>query len=273
MVRRVGVFLVVLTAVWWTVGCAIQRRVLFPRGFAQPAPQTKEEVRNLEQLWLDTPAGKVEAWLMLGDDVSAATPGPAVIFAHGNAELIDHNAIELQEYQRLGVTVLLVEYRGYGRSAGSPSQAGIVADFVQAYDLLAARDEVDASRIVLHGRSVGGGVVLDLATKRKAAAVITQSTFTSVTAMAGRYLMPPFLIRDPFDNAAAVRQLDCPILIMHGEHDSIIPFSHGKKLASLAKDATLIAYACDHNNLPPDEQQYWKDVKAFLVEAGVLDDE
>ena len=106
--------------VWVGAVWTLQRRLLFPRwamapaGAARPGP-------GVEVVTLQTPAGPVEAWLLAGDGTGASRPGPAVIFAHGNAELIDDWSLEMRAYTRLGVTVLLPEYRGYGRSAGSPS--------------------------------------------------------------------------------------------------------------------------------------------------------
>ena len=97
------------------------------------------------------------------------------------------------------VRVLLPEYRGYGRSAGSPSQRAITEDLIAFYDLLARRPEVDAQRVVFHGRSLGGGAVCDLARHRKPAAVILMSTFTSMKRMAPRYLVPGFMVERSSD--------------------------------------------------------------------------
>ena len=90
---------------------------------ARASPEMRKKI--LKKIWLDTEEGRVEAWLIPGDDVSAERPGPAVVFTHGNAELIDYWPAALAGYQKLGATLLLPEYRGYGRSAGSPSQEKI----------------------------------------------------------------------------------------------------------------------------------------------------
>src|SRR5690606_34255575 len=103
--------------------------------------------------------GRVEAWLLPGDGVSAERPGPAVVFAHGNAELIDHWPGALARYRRLGVSVVLPEYRGYGRSAGRPSESAIRDDLRALHARLSSHPMVDVTRLVYHGRSLGGGAV------------------------------------------------------------------------------------------------------------------
>jgi uncharacterized protein len=247
-----------------------QRQVIFPRYMIPPAPQTDLARAGIDLIWLETSFGKVEAWYLPPAVSSPGRKSPAVIFGHGNGELIDYWPQELKGFTDMGVGLLLVEYPGYGRSAGSPSQASISETFLQAYDLLAARKDVDPSRIVLFGRSLGGGAVCDLALKRPSAALILMSCFTSVRAFTARYLAPGFLVRDPFDNLAAVRNYPGPVLVMHGEFDEIVPFSHGQALHAAARNAKMIAYEAGHNDCPPNWSIFWRDVEDFLRTAGVL---
>ena len=205
-----------------------------------------------------------------GQGASKDRPGPAVIFAHGNGELIDHWPEPLAELRRMGVSVLMPEYRGYGRTPGWPSQEAITEDYVKFYDLLAARPEVDRRRIVFFGRSLGGGAVCSLARQRKPRAMILMSTFTSVTRMARRYLVPSFLVRDPFDNLTAVSQLDIPLLIVHGRQDSLVPYEHGQKLHAAARQSELVTYEADHNDCPPNWSAFWGDLRRFLQKAEIL---
>jgi fermentation-respiration switch protein FrsA (DUF1100 family) len=195
-----------------------------------------------------------------------------VIFAHGNAELIDFLAEELQPFTKLGLTVLLVEYPGYGRSEGRPSQESIRNTFTAAYDMLVSRKDVDPHRIVLFGRSVGGGAACLLADHRPSAALILQSSFKSVRSFATRFLVPDFLVRDPFDNISVVRNYEKPVLVIHGKNDEIIPFSHGVALDRAAPNGKMIAYQCGHNDLPPDPRIYWDDIKQFLNANGIFND-
>src|SRR5690606_26574574 len=112
-------------------------------------------------------------------------------------------------------------YRGYGRSDGTPTQDGITRDFIAFYDLIAQRPDVDPIRIVFHGRSLGGGAVAALAQHRTPRAMVLESTFTGVPAMAKRFLVPPFLVRDKFDTMGTLRHYEGPSLILHGEHDEV----------------------------------------------------
>jgi len=252
------------------LGCSLQRMVLFPR-YMIPSDQQLKPKGYVTVLTIDTEEGPVEAWFMPAEQASATNPCPLLIFAHGNCELIDQWQYEMEAYRQRGINVLLPEYRGYGRSAGSPSQEKITRDFVQFHDLISQREDVDSSRIIFHGRSVGGGVVASLATQRRPAAMILQSTFTSVPAIARRYLILPLFIRDKFDVKAAVANYDGPLLVMHGDVDEIISVSHARKLHEAAPNSTLIIYkGIDHNTLPPEEQ-YWQDIEDFLVNAQMID--
>jgi pimeloyl-ACP methyl ester carboxylesterase len=192
------------------------------------------------------------------------------LFAHGNAELIEYWPDMLDGLRRMGISLFLPEYRGYGRSAGSPSQETITRDFIQFTDELVKRKDVDPSRIIFIGRSIGGGAVCSLISHRRPAALILMSTFTSVTAMARRFLMPGFLVQDPFDNLSAVSRLDIPILIVHGRQDNLIPWEHGQELHRAAPGSRFITYQADHNTCPPDWKVFFEDVRTFLSESGLL---
>ncbi|MBW2365992.1 MAG: alpha/beta hydrolase [Deltaproteobacteria bacterium] len=203
-----------------------------------------------KRIWLNTRFGKVETWLLAPPEGQDSKPFPVVIFAHGNGELIDYWPGELKKFTDLGLGVLLVEYPGYGRSEGSPSQKSIAETFEAAYDMLIAREDIDTHRIIFFGRSVGGGAVCDLAAKRPSAALILMSTFTGTRSFAPKYLVPGFLIRDPFDNLTVIRTYTNPVLIMHGKFDEIIPYAHGKTLYETAKNGKMITYLSGHNDCP-----------------------
>ena len=248
----------------------LQRQIMFPRGMIPQPAQSAQKLPALEKIWLETESGKVESWLLPPVSGSATGPVPAVIFGHGNGELIDFWPDGLQGFCRLGLAVLLVEYPGYGRSAGSPSQGSITEAFVAAYDALIARKDIDSSRILLFGRSLGGGAVCALSVKRPSTALILMSTFTSARSFAKRYLAPSFLVRDPLDNLSVVEKYNGPILIIHGRHDTVIPFSHGAALSKAARTGKLISYEAGHNDCPPDWNVFWQDIAGFLHENKII---
>jgi len=248
----------------------MQRQILFPRYLIE-IPSQNEDTPVLERIWVETRFGKTEAWFMPADPSQGVKPSPAVIFAHGNGELIDFWPHELERFNRLGVGVLIMEYPGYGRSEGTPSQKSIAEAFDHAYHVLIEREDVDPARIILFGRSLGGGAVCDLAARRPSAALILMSTFIGVRSFAKRYLAPGFLIRDPFDNLAVVRDYKGPMLIIHGRFDEVIPYSHGKTLYKAAPNATMITYESGHNDCPPNWDVFWRDVERFLRNIGVIE--
>jgi fermentation-respiration switch protein FrsA (DUF1100 family) len=238
----------------------LQRRMLYPRPAAPPGEPKIPP--GTEVVWLGDESN-VEAWFMR----PAAIEGtfPVVIFSHGNSELIDHWASTFAHLPASGVGALLVEYPGYGRSGGTPSQTSIATAIVAAYDFVIAQPGVDRDAVVAHGRSLGGGAACLLATLRPISALVLESTFTSVRAMANRLEFPGSIVVDPFDNLEAVKTLDIPVLVLHGERDTLIPVSHGETLA-LAAETELVRRPCGHN----DCKFAWPVIEAFLSEQGLL---
>lgn len=253
---------------WLALLFTFQRSLQYP-GAGIPAPPEPPRVAGLEVRWLDLPFGRVETWFLPATGTDGR-PAPAVVFAHGNGELMDGWPDELAPFRAMGVGVLLVEYPGYGRSAGSPTQDSITDAFVAAYDGLVADTRVDASRVVVLGQSLGGGAACALLGKRPIAAAILQSTFTSARVFARRYLAPGFLVRDPFDNAAALRAFPGPVLVLHGTRDPLVPLSEGRALASASRRARFVPYDSGHDYWHPDRLPFWRDVETFLRETGVL---
>ena len=247
----------------------MQRQMLFPR-YLIATPSNNEDISGLEKIWVNTNFGKVETWFLPPADSQVSGPAAAVIFAHGNGELIDFWPHELKQFNRFGVGVLLVEYPGYGRSAGTPSQKSITEAFSGAYDALVAREDVDPSRIVLLGRSVGGGAVCSLAVNRPSAALILMSTFINTRSFASKYFCPGFLVRDPFDNLAVVGNYKAPVLVVHGKFDDIIPYLHGKTLHKAANQAKMITYESGHNDCPPNWDTFWHDIETFLHDSDLI---
>ena len=250
-----------------TIAFFFQGALIFPRyAVGEPDPYVLQGLPATQQFALPSVDGTpIIAWFTPGDSRDAANPGACIIFAHGNGELIDHNARVVNMYRRLGVSTLLVEYRGYGRARGSPAQRAIVSDFAAAREWLDTRPEVDQSRIIYHGRSLGGGVLLALAESHPPAAIIVESTFTSMRDMFRRHFVPGFLCRHPFENARVLPKLGVPTLIMHGTKDTLIPPAHGKRLADLTPGAVYRTFECGHNDLPPDFAAYERFITDFLA--------
>ena len=243
-----------------------QRSMLFPRPLSEPGETPNDDH---EVIWLRTSSGKVECWYYppatpVPQAATSDAGSPAVILAHGNAEVIDTFSREFDGFRELGMAVLLIEYPGYGRSEGSPSQYSITEALTIGYDALVAREEVDGDRVVLFGRSLGGGAVCALAAQRPAAALVLVSTFTSIREMAHRYLAPKFLVRDPFDNLAVVEHFAGPVLVVHGTDDGLIPIAQAETLLEAAERGQMLRYPCGHGDCPPDWDRFWRDMAHFL---------
>lgn len=259
----------IATAVALVYGCYAallffaQRLIIYPgRGIRAPAayPGPGDGVTSL---WLETRFGRTEAWLL---PAKGGTPGrrPVVLFFHGNGEIIDFLPGQVEGFRDMGMGVLLVEYPGYGRSTGHPGETSIAATVVAAYDAVIGRADVDPGRVVAFGRSLGCGPACLLARQRPLAALILQSPFVSTRAMARRFLIPGFLLRDVYDNRGALAAYAGPVLILHGRFDDIVPFAQGEELARVARHARFVELACAHNDCPPDWREFWRLIAGFL---------
>ncbi|MBW2602695.1 MAG: alpha/beta hydrolase [Deltaproteobacteria bacterium] len=265
--------IILWTLLFYLVYCGflfiMQRQILFPR-YLIDAPYRSEDHPFMEKIWIKTSFGKTEAWFLPPNPTKKAEPSPTVIFAHGNGELIDFWPDELKRFNHFGIGVMLLEYPGYGRSEGTPSQKNITETFNNAYNILIERKDVDPAKIILFGRSLGGGAVCTLAAERPSAALILMSTFTSARSFAKKYFAPGFLVRDPFNNLAVVRNYPEPVLVFHGKFDEVIPYSHGMALYKSALHATMITYESGHNDCPPDWETFWRDLEEFLNTSGII---
>jgi pimeloyl-ACP methyl ester carboxylesterase len=263
-VASIGRVIVLVGLAWcgyYAVLFVLQRRLLFP---APRGPVTYALPRDAERVQLHSTGGALPAWLLLPTVRDAAAP--VLVFLHGNGERAEDWLTEFGDPRAAGMAVLVVEYPGYGEAPGAPSQTSLTDAALAAYDWLQARPDVDGSRIVVYGRSLGGGVATRLATRRHVAAVVLESSFTSLRALAGRFLAPGFLVRDPFDSRRELRAYHGALLVLHGERDDIAPFAHGRALAAAVPGAEFVALPCGHN----DCARPWPQVLAFLRAHGVV---
>jgi fermentation-respiration switch protein FrsA (DUF1100 family) len=243
-----------------------ERKLIFPARRAGDATALLRSVDG-ESVWLERTGGpRTEAWFLPARG-GRRRPGPVILYTHGNGELIDDWAREFDEPRMWGASVLLVEYPGYGRSGGSPSERSISQTMLAAYDWASARPEVDARRIIAYGRSLGGGAACGLTAEREVAALVLESTFTSVRAIARRFGLPGFLVLDPFDNRARVAAFHRPTLVIHGEQDEMIPVEQARALHAAAPQSELLIVGdCGHNDCP----RPWPKLREFLASHRLL---
>ena len=249
-----------IAAVYLALLFVAQRSMLFPMPLQVPAgpPAGAEEVR------VKFDGG--EAYALYLPPRQLRGPAPLLMFTHGNGELADYWVDEFAVPRDWGVSVLLVEYPGYGRAPGSPSEKSITEAALALHDWAASDARVDPKRMVAYGRSLGGGAAVRLAVNRTMAGLILESTFTSVADFAAGYMAPAFVVRDPFDSRKTLASYRGRLLVIHGRNDTIVPIAHGRELASLVPGAMFHELNCGHNDCPRD----WRTIGAFLRDLKVL---
>lgn len=220
-----------------------------------------------EEVWLTTSDGvKVHGWYLPHPQAKAT-----ILHLHGNAGNLEDRRDLVRNLHGLGANVLAIDYRGYGKSGGSPDEQGLYRDSRAAYDWLLTKTTAD--RIVLHGESVGGGPACELAATAPCGGLIVQSAFTSARDMAPRVLpwFPRWLVRTKFDNREKVARIKVPKLFIHSRRDEIIPFDMAEALFAAAaepKECEWFATA-GHNDLTVTQpKKYYSRVAAFLGRFG-----
>ncbi len=171
-----------------------------------------------------------------------------ILFGHGNAEDIGTTLPTLEKLKAARFSVFAFDYQGYGTSSGVPSEANAYADAEAAYNYLVSDLKVLANRIIAHGRSLGGAVALDLASKLPVGGLIIESTFVTAYRVMTRISLLPL---DKFKSLSKIKKVRCPVLVIHGTRDEVIPFWHGEKLFEEANEPKTFLQVKDaeHNNL------------------------
>jgi len=195
-----------------------------------------------------------------------------LLFFHGNAGNISHRLESIRQFHDLGLSILIIDYRGFGQSGGRTTESGIYRDAEAAWRYLTEDRRVSASDIVLFGRSLGASVASWLAARHQPMALIVESAFTSVPDIAQElYPWLPARWLSRFNHATRdyVRDVRSPILVVHSRDDEIIPFRHGEAiLASANEPRVLLALRGTHNDgFLRDERVYIEGIRTFL--AGI----
>lgn len=204
----------------------VQRAIYFPSRYPEGAWQA-QRMLNAEDVWLTTADGvRIHGWW-----IPAVGARLATLHLHGNGGNITHRQIAAMGIHQAGSSVLLLDYRGYGRSEGSPSEKGLYADADAAWGWLQQR----APEIVIHGESLGSAVAVDLAVRKPCKGLVLEAPFTSAGHVANRII--PFLgskIVRAFNSVSKIGRLRAPLFIVHGTRDEIIDFAMGKALFDAA---------------------------------------
>jgi len=252
-----GIVIGVLLLAW-----LFQERMLF---FPRPVESRPRPRPNLEEVTVVAADGaKLKGWFVKGE----GSPAPLVIYFGGNGEEVSWLAGLADQFA--GWSVLLINYRGYGDSEGSPGESALLEDALSIYDYASERPDVEAARIVAMGRSLGSGVAVHLAAHRSLRGVILVSPYDSIVAVARRhypFLPVSLMLRHRFDSLALAPQIVAPMLCLVATDDRIIPPPHSRALfeAWRGEKAWRELPRSDHDSIA-GEPEYWRPIAEFLRE-------
>ena len=245
------------------------RLIYFPQVEREHTTTPRAAGLDFEDVALHTADGiKLHGWWVPARDTRGT-----VLLMHGNAGNISHRLGYLTMFNRLGYSVLLFDYRGYGKSGGSPGEEGTYLDAEAAWQHLTEARNLKSQDIVIVGESLGGGVATWLALKYPPRALVLASTFTSVPDMGAQvypWLPVRLLARIVYDNIARIREIQVPVMIAHSRGDDIIPFAHGQALFAAAREPKqFLELAGGHNEGFLFARDEWiAAVGAFLDRVG-----
>ena len=214
------------------------RMVFFPTRDLESSPG--DIGLGFQEVRIDVTDGEsIHAWFIpapsdsRANDQSGDGGAPTVLFCHGNAGNISHRLETIECLVTLGANVMLFDYRGYGQSDGAPSETNMYADAAACYHWLTGSQDVPSNQIVLFGRSLGGAVAIELASRVDCAGLIVESSLTSAKEM-GRLMFPCFpiglMLRYEFNSIQKIGQVGCSVLVTHSPDDDVVPFAMGRRL-------------------------------------------
>ena len=220
----------------------------------------------LEEVWIPTGKGvRVFGWY-----VQTESAQPVLLWCHGNAGNIANRLENLAELYRRGLSVFIFDYRGYGKSSGSPTESGLYQDALAAYDFLTKQRHIQPERLVIFGRSMGSAVAAEVTSRRPAAGLILEGSFPSIQSMADvHYLGLParWFVEAEFNLGQKVTRISIPKLFIHGERDTIVPIQLGKQVYEAAPNPKewFTVVRAGHNDVPfVGGQSYFRRLVEFI---------
>ncbi len=242
-----------------------KKMVFFPESHLAATPESIH--LPFEEVWLQTrDQVDVFGWFIPGPGGHSS---PAALFFHGNAGNISHRLEQARIIHRLGLACLIIDYRGYGKSRGSPSERGLYLDAAAAWEWLLENKGLQPGSIVVWGRSLGGPVAAWLAANRQPGALIVESSFTSLPEL-GQKLYPflpvKLISKLRFPTKTFVQQSGCPVLVVHSPQDEIVPYAFARRLFEAAREPkSFLEISGGHNEgFAVSGQKYVKGVEEFL---------
>ncbi|MCD4825650.1 MAG: alpha/beta hydrolase [Phycisphaerae bacterium] len=245
------VLIVVVVMLIFFIGC--QSRIMY-----HPTRELEDTPGDLsleyQDVWLETSDGpKIHGWWVPADRNRGT-----VLFFHGNAGNISHRLATIAIFHSLGMNVLIIDYRGYGRSEGKPTEDGTYRDAEAAWAYLVNERKIPPEKIVVFGRSLGGALAVYIASQNhdqpqnSPAGLIAESSFTSAPDMAASMipLLPiRWLVRFKYNSLERIPNVRCPVLIVHSQDDDLVPYKFGQSLyAAAGEPKKLVTLEGGHND-------------------------
>jgi hypothetical protein len=257
-------------ALWWG-----QTRLIF---FPQPPPLLTPTAMGLtfEEVWIPVEDTRLHGWWLPAADPRAKT----VLVFHGNATNVEGALAQALEFLQVGLNVLLIDYRGYGLSAGPfPNEAQVYEDAAAAWDYLTQIRRIPPGSIVIFGHSIGGAIAIELALHQpQAAGLIVQASFTSMADMVDHVgysrFVPPMLLTQRFDSYRKIPHIRMPVLFIHGLEDATVPTDMGQRLYAAApepKQLWLVPGASHNDVAVAAEKRYQQTLSQWLSTLATTD--
>ncbi len=252
LVRLLIYAVLVLTGIVFLASCMektfIYQPVSYPEG-NWDVPQTSMGAEIQDVHFHTDDDVRLHGWWVPRSDTSRT-----ILWFHGNAGNLSHRYQDLLNFHNIGCQVLIIDYRGYGKSDGSPSEQGLYRDGLAAYSFLVEQKEIPKDQIVLLGRSLGAAVATKVANRREIDRLLLVSPFTNVRDMVPHVLPIPglhYLISSEFNSLDRIRDIHVPLLIIHGTDDEIVPIELGRKLFERANSPKRFEAleGAGHNNI------------------------
>jgi hypothetical protein len=261
---KLGFFIILSLAIVVVLIRQVETRaIFFPM---KGTPPVVDGALAHEDVFFQTADGKtLHGWFVPAP--ASRDKASVVLFLHGNAGNIGHRWDKIDILHELGVAVFIFDYRGYGRSEGRPTEAGIYKDADAAHAYLTGRG-IAPENIILYGESIGGAFAVDLAMKKSVKALILEGTLTSVPEMVRMTMpfIPRFILATQLNSLPKIRQVRCAKLILHSVDDEIVPFEMGKALFDSAPEPKrFVRLRGGHNTAFFDDNVSYKNaLREFL---------
>ena len=219
---------------------------------------------KFEEVFIEVEKGlKLKSWLIENDFKNKKT----LVFFHGNAGNLSNRTYKLNQMSKLDLNILILAWRSFSGNEGEPSEQNLYNDAKKTIDWLNSRG-VKNKNIILYGESLGTGIAVELGQTNQFGGIILESPFTSMTNAAKNiypWLPVKYLLKDKYDSEKKIKNLQIPILIMHGKKDNIVPFKMGKKLYDLANNPKFFYFTENDDHMMTFDEKLVNTIKNFLI--------